>query len=97
MPQGSVPSPILFNIYIYQPLHDGTRNFVYADDICVTAKYPSFTEVEHTIEKHWINIHRVINNWNELPDSVVLSDNLNIFKRNLDLFWKDKDFKYEEK
>ena len=25
---------------------------------------------------------RVINNWNELPDSVVLSDNLNMFKRN---------------
>ena len=34
-----------------QPLHDGTRNFVYADDLCVTAQYPSFTEVEHTIEE----------------------------------------------
>ena len=51
-PQGSVLSPILFNIYTNdQPLHDGTRNFVYADDLCVTAQYPSFTEVEHTIEK----------------------------------------------
>ena len=27
---------------------------------------------------------RVINNWNELPDSVVLFDNLNMFKRNFD-------------
>ena len=26
--------------------------------------------------------HRVINNWNELPDSDVLSDNLNMLKRN---------------
>ena len=26
-------------------------NFVYADDLCVTAQYPSFTEVEHTIEE----------------------------------------------
>ena len=34
-----------------QPLHDGTRNLVYADDLCVTAQYPSFTEVEHTIEE----------------------------------------------
>ena len=34
-----------------QPLHDGTRNFVYVDDLRVTAQYPSFTEVEHTIEK----------------------------------------------
>ena len=50
--QGSVLSPILFNIYINdQPLHDGTRNSVYADDLCVTAQYPSFTEVEYTIEE----------------------------------------------
>ena len=39
----------LYNFY--QPLHDGTRNFVYADDQCVTAQYPSFTEVEYTIEE----------------------------------------------
>ena len=44
--------PILFNIYTNdQLLNDGTRNFVYADELCVTAPYPSFTEVEHTIEK----------------------------------------------
>ena len=30
--------------------------------------------------------HRIINNWNELPVNVVLSDNLNMFKRNLDFF-----------
>ena len=28
---------------------DGTRNFIYADDPCVTAQYSSFTEVETTI------------------------------------------------
>ena len=50
--QSSVLSPILFNIYTNdQPLHDGTRNIDYADDICVTAQYPSFTDVEHTIEE----------------------------------------------
>ena len=52
LPQGSELFSILFNIYTNdQPLHDGTRNFVYADDLCVTAQYPSFTEVEHTIEE----------------------------------------------
>ena len=52
LPQGSVLSPILFNIYTNdQPLHDGTRNFVCADGLCFTAQYPSFTEVEHTIDE----------------------------------------------
>ena len=58
LPQGSVSNTqILFNIYTNdQPLHVGTRNIVYAHDICVTAQYPSFTEVEHTTKKkHWMN------------------------------------------
>ena len=47
--QGSVLSPILFNIYTNdQPIHDGTRNFIYAD-LSDTAQYSSFTEVETTI------------------------------------------------
>ena len=40
----------LFHIYTNDhPLHDGTRSFIYADDLCVTAPYSSFTEVERTI------------------------------------------------
>ena len=50
LPQGSVFSLILFNMYTNdQPIHDGTRNFIYADNLCVTAQYSSFTEVETTI------------------------------------------------
>ena len=50
LPQGSVLSPILLNINTNdQPIHDGTRNFIYADDLCVTAQYSSSTEVETTI------------------------------------------------
>ena len=52
LPQGSVLSPIIFNIYTNdQPLHNGTRSFIYADDLCVTAQQPSVVEVETTIEE----------------------------------------------
>ena len=45
-------SPIPFNIYTNDnPLHNGTRSFMYADDLCVTAQQPSFLEVETTIEE----------------------------------------------
>ena len=51
-PQGSVLSPILFNISTNdQPLHNGTRSYIYADDLCVTAQQPSFVEVQTTIEE----------------------------------------------
>ena len=50
MPQESVLSPILFNIYTNgQALHGGTHSFIYADNLCITAHYSSFTEVESTI------------------------------------------------
>ena len=39
LPQGSVLSPILINIHT----NNGTQNFVYADDLCVTTQYPSFS------------------------------------------------------
>ena len=52
LPQGSVLYPTLFNIYTNdQPILDGTRSFIYADDLCVTAQYPTFQEVEQQIEE----------------------------------------------
>ena len=52
LPQGSVHSPTLFNIYTNdQPILDGTRCFIYADDMCITAQYPTFHEVEQIIEE----------------------------------------------
>ena len=40
---------------------------------------------------------RTIATWNSLPDSVVLSESLNSFKKNLDEFWKKEDVVYDWK
>ena len=42
----SVLSPILFNIYTKI-----SPSKIYASDLCITAQYPTFTEVEDTIEE----------------------------------------------
>ena len=50
--KGVFSPPTLFNIYTNdQPVHDGTRRFIYADDLCITAQFPTFSQVEITIEE----------------------------------------------
>ena len=49
---GECSLPTLFNIYTNdQPILDGTRSFIYADNLCITAQYPTFKEVEQQIEE----------------------------------------------
>ena len=38
--------------------------------------------------------HRIINDWNDLPNDVVLSTSLNMFKSNLNKYWSTKSFKF---
>ena len=66
-----VLSPVLFNIYTNdQHLHNGTRSFIYTDDLCVTAQQPSFVEVETTIEESLIELTQYYrsNNLRANPD-----------------------------
>ena len=34
-----------------QLVHDETRSFIYADVLCITAPYPTFSQIENTIEE----------------------------------------------
>ena len=53
--QCSVFAPTLFSIYTNdQPIHD--ESFIYADDLCFTAQYQSFKQVEETIEEALDNL-----------------------------------------
>ena len=55
LPQGSVLTPTLFNSYTNdQPIHYGTRSFIY--DLCITAQYQSFKQVENKMEEALDNL-----------------------------------------
>ena len=50
LPQGSVLSPLLFNVYTNdQPLPVATNSFIYADDLCLTTQQKTFEQVETTL------------------------------------------------
>ena len=52
LPQGGVLAPTLYNIYTADiPTTEGTQNFIYADDLCITAQANSFEEVEKYLTK----------------------------------------------
>ena len=66
LPQGSILSSTLFNIYTNdQPVHDGT--FIYADGLCIIAQFPTFSQVESTIEEALGELTEYYRN-NSLPD-----------------------------
>ena len=50
LPQGSVISPLLFNVYTHdQPLPVATNSFIYAKDLCLTTQQKMFEQVETTL------------------------------------------------
>jgi hypothetical protein len=68
----------------YLSIGSKTRGNIYKTDTART---------RYDLRKYYF-ANRVINAWNSLPNYVVMSDTTNIFKKNLDSFWKDQDMIY---
>ena len=71
LPQGIVLSPVLFNVYTNdQPVHNKTRSFIYADDLCVTTQRSAFEQTETLFTEALQNLGEYYerNHWRANPD-----------------------------
>lgn len=63
LPQGSVLSPMLFNIYTADVPETMSRKFTYADDIAIVAQTKTFEEMESILNKDLDTLHRYFEKW----------------------------------
>ncbi len=47
------------------------------------------------IRKHYFGL-RVIDDWNNLPENVVMSKDINVFKGRLDKAWSNRMYEYDQ-
>ena len=69
LPQGSVLSPCLFNIYINDLPSTCSRKFIYADDICLAAQGHTFGEVEEILNRDLEKMATFFGRWRIQPSS----------------------------
>ena len=67
LPQGSVLSPTLFNLYINDMPETTSHKFIYADDICCAAQAKTFTELETTLSSDMRKLTEYFKLWRLVP------------------------------
>jgi hypothetical protein len=67
LPQGSVLSPSLFNVYTNDLPVTQSRKFVYADDICLGLQKKSFTEIEEGLNSDMGEMATYCRKWRLQP------------------------------
>lgn len=81
-------------------------NNKYDPRVCIKIKYAPFSSTrgnskkifqqhcKYDLRKHFF-MNRVACLWNSLPEHVIMSSSINVFKSNLDHFWADQDVLYD--
>ncbi|KAL4088598.1 hypothetical protein QTP88_023687 [Uroleucon formosanum] len=63
LPQGSILSPVLFNVYTADIVKTNSRKFIYADDICIVKQGKTFEEIENNLGKDLAKIQKYLKTW----------------------------------
>ena len=67
LPQGSVLSPTLFNLYTNDLPVTGSRKFIYADDICLTNQAQRYAELECCLSSDMVRMASYCRLWRLKP------------------------------
>src|SRR6195952_2869994 len=68
LPQGSVLSPLLFNVYTSDLPETTSRKFIYADDLALTFQHSSFDQLETTLNRDIQIMVQYFRNWRLCPN-----------------------------
>ena len=69
LPQGSVLSPTLFNLYTNDLPDTECRRFIYADDICCATQANSFAKLENTLTADLTSLTKYCKRWRLKPST----------------------------
>jgi len=67
--QGSVLAPLLFNVYIADPLMTHSTKFAYANDLAIVTQHKDLNETERILTNDFITLGNYFHDWRLKPNT----------------------------